>query len=170
LYLIGMMGTGKTAVGKRVAKRLGRPFLDLDAEIEREEGTPIREIFAGKGEPYFRRRERDLVARAAALQGAVVATGGGAVADPENLKVLKETGTVICLTARPEVIFERTQRANVRPLLQGEDPLVKIQELLEARAEAYARADATIDTTDKSVDEVVEEVINIASRSGLRAP
>lgn len=164
-----MMGTGKTAVGKRVAQRLGRPFVDLDVEIEREEGMPICEIFTRKGEPYFRQIERAWVARAAAMQGAVVATGGGAVVDPENLRMLKDTGTVICLTARPEVLLERTRRANTRPLLQEADPLKTIRDLLDARADAYARADATIDTSEKRIDEVVEEVLDIATRRASRA-
>ncbi|MFA5148211.1 MAG: shikimate kinase [Candidatus Omnitrophota bacterium] len=158
IILVGFMGTGKTAVGKALAKRLGLRFVDMDDIIEEREGMKISEIFKKKGERYFRHSE-GMVARDIALQaGLVVAAGGGAVIDGENVKNLKSNGVMFCLFATPERIFQRTKGHTHRPLLNVSDPEEKINELMAKRAEYYARADYRIDTSDLSVNEVADKI------------
>lgn len=158
------MGTGKSEVGRHVAKQLGRKFIDTDDLIEREEGMPIAQIFSQKGEPYFRELEKQMVVRVCAEGNVVIATGGGTMVNEENANRLKASGTVICLTATPEIILKRVRKDATRPLLQGGEPLTKIQTLLAARAEAYARADVTIDTSRLSVNEVVQAVLTVTEK------
>ena len=160
IILTGFMGTGKTAVGKRLAKRLGWGFVDLDALIEAAAGMPIARIFAERGETVFRRLERRCITRVIRGRRQVLATGGGAFVDRENRARLRVSGPVICLTARPRVILARVgKRLETRPLLAGiAHPLARIQTLLDQRAPAYAQADLTVDTSDLSVDEVVHRL------------
>ena len=161
IVLVGFMGTGKSEIGRRLASRLGRIFIDTDTVIEQQMGTSITQIFAEKGENYFRQYERQVVNQICQRSGQVIATGGGVIVDPLNAQQLKENGFVVCLSAAPEVIYERIRHNSDRPLLQGEDPLTKIRSLLETRAQAYARADATIDTSKRSIDEVTDMVIAV---------
>lgn len=159
VVLTGFMGTGKTSVGVRLAARLARPFVDTDDLVEKGEGRSVAAIFAAEGEAYFRAAERRAVARAVAVPGAVVATGGGAIADPENLQRLRAAAPIVCLTARPEVILARIgAQTGVRPLLEGADPVGRIAALLAARAAAYARADLAVDTSDSAVDDTVDQI------------
>lgn len=159
------MGTGKSTIGKVIAQRLGRPFLDTDLLIEKEAGMTIPHIFAEQGEERFRFLERTVIGRVCDQQWeAVIATGGGAMVNEENAQKLKDSGTVICLTATPEVILARVQGNDDRPLLKGDDPLGKIQTLLNARAEAYAKADVTIDTSLLSVEGVIEAISSRVQR------
>ena len=160
IILTGFMGTGKTAVGKRLAKRLGWRFVDVDELIEAHAKMPVARIFAERGEPVFRRLERRCVSRVARGDEQVIATGGGAFTDPQNRARLRMTGPVICLTARPQAILSRVGRKlGVRPLLAGAaNPLSRIKTLLQQRAGAYAQADLAIDTTNLSLDEVVERL------------
>ena len=159
IILTGFMGTGKTTVGKRLAKRLGWRFVDVDELIEAHAKMPVARIFAERGEPVFRRLERRYVNRAARSDQQVIATGGGAFVDAENRARLQAGGVTVCLTARPRVILERIgKRVALRPLLRGGDPLKKIQTLLARRARAYAAADLTVDTSSQSVEEVVEQL------------
>lgn len=148
VYLTGFMGTGKTAVGRALARRLRRPFLDLDAAIEKSAGRPVAEIFARRGEAAFRRLERAALARAAKRGGAVVALGGGALLDPRNRAVAAETGTVIRLTcSRRELVRRlRPERAS-RPLLAGGALDAKVAALIAARRKAYGAARFTVSTT-----------------------
>lgn len=155
------MGTGKTAVGKALARRLKMKFVDIDDLIEEHEGMKISEIFASKGEPYFRKVEKGIAREISAQSGLVIAAGGGAVIDEENVKNLKSSGVMVCLAARPDKIFERTKGHAHRPLLNVSDPMKKIAELLTKRAEYYARADHRIDTTDLSIDEVVRKITEL---------
>ena len=154
------MGTGKSAVGEILSKQLKRPFVDMDERIEKGANCSIPEIFAEKGESVFRQMESKAVREIVKEQGVVVAAGGGVMLDEQNVRLLKESGTLICLSARPEVILERTL-ANLpsRPLLQGDSPLGRVEELLELRAPFYAKADLTLDTSDRSIEEVVEEIL-----------
>lgn len=152
------MGTGKSTVGKKVADRLGCPFIDTDDLIEEKTGMSITNIFAEQGEPYFRALERQVIDHVCRDTGKVIATGGGAMTIEENARRLRESGTVICLTAEPEIILSRVQNNMDRPLLQSEDPLGKIVALLTARAEAYAKADIIIDTSRFGIDETVAAV------------
>jgi len=165
IVLIGFMGTGKSAVGRRLAERLERPFIELDRIIEEREGCSIAEIFERRGEAHFRRIERAAVHVAAQLPDVVIATGGGAVLDDENVKALKATGILVCLTAAPEVIRERLGDVRTRPLLSGAaDPLAEIKRLLAARAPRYALADHIVDVSHLLVDDVVESVVHLVTR------
>lgn len=159
IFLTGFMGTGKSEVGKRLAERLGWRFVDTDALIEREERLTIPEIFAQKGEPYFRMVEGRVVEEVCGEEGVVVATGGGAIVDEGNRQRMQESGVVVCLTASPEIILTRVGGGGNRPLLQGGEPLERICSLLSQRAAAYAKADITVETSGLSVDEVVKEVL-----------
>ena len=159
VILVGFMGTGKSVVGALLAERLGRPFVDLDKRIEREAGRPVARIFEAEGEAGFRKREREAVKQAAALQGHVIATGGGVMVDEENVGILKESGWLICLWASPEVILHRTAATlQTRPLLSGADPKERIEGMLKLRAPFYAKADVAVETSDRPVKEVVEEI------------
>ena len=160
IILTGFMGTGKTAVGKRLAKRLGWRFVDIDQLIEASAKMSVARIFAERGEVVFRRLERRCIARVVHGRHQVIATGGGAFVDAQSRTTLRATGPVICLTAQPRAILARVGRTlSARPLLQGRtDPLSRIRTLLNQRSAAYAQADVTIDTSALSIDEVVERV------------
>jgi shikimate kinase len=168
IVLTGFMGTGKSEVGKQLTAFLGCKFIDTDIEIEKAEGMSIAQLFADRGEPYFREREKQMVARACLEDGVVIATGGGAMVSETNAARLKASGTVICLTATPEVILKRIQKDETRPLLRSEDRLARIRALLSARATAYAQADAMIDTSHLSVNEVVQAVLAILGKDRER--
>lgn len=159
IVLVGFMGTGKSVVGKRLAKELKIKFISTDDIIEEREGRPISEIFAASGEPYFRKVEKGVVREVSEMDNVVIATGGGVVLDEENIVNLKKKGILICLTASPELIYERTKKYKTRPLLDVDDPVFKIKELLKVRAPYYAKADYQIDTSNKTVEEVVAKII-----------
>jgi shikimate kinase len=163
VILTGFMATGKSAVGRALAARLGCRFVDSDHEIVVRAGKPIARIFAEDGEAAFRRLERDAIASLAQAPGAaVIATGGGALMDDANYAALSAAGTIVCLVARPEVIARRVSGSNVvRPkLAEGNLPLKhKIVELMEARKGAYARAAITVDTSDQTIEAVAERVL-----------
>lgn len=161
IVLIGFMGTGKTAVGKRLAQRLNRQYVDIDQLIEQQEKKKISDIFDEDGEPYFRKVEKGVTQRVSELENVVIAAGGGVVLDDQNISNLKRKGVLICLSARPEIILERTKKYNHRPLLNVADPTQEIAALLNKRAPDYAKADHQIDTSHLSIEEVVERVIAI---------
>lgn len=159
VYLIGPMGSGKTAVGKRLAALLGKEFVDSDAEIERRCGVDIRYIFEKEGEARFRDRERAVIAALTALDGVVVATGGGAVLDPTNRKRLSESGTVVYLEATIDAQLKRTQPSRNRPLLMNGDPRATLERLMSVRRPLYeAIADIRVDTTGRQVAAVAADV------------
>lgn len=167
IVLIGFMGTGKTAVGKLLANRLGRPFFDSDKKIEYEYNMNIREIFEVYGEIYFRQKERMIISRLSRYNNAVIATGGGVVLSPENMNNLKRNGVIITLTASVETILERTSRRNTRPLLDDFNQREKIvNELLKERAELYHKADYSIDTSNKSLQQVSNEIMFFLRQGG----
>jgi shikimate kinase len=167
VVLTGMMGTGKTSVGERLAKALGATFVDTDAMVERAEGRSVAAIFASHGEAAFRAAEKRAIGEALAVPRAVVATGGGAIVDAENRKALQAAAPIVCLTARPDVILARAAAAGAtRPLLQDADPAARLAALLAERAVAYAQADLTIDTSARGVDDVVDEVLAFLRRRG----
>ncbi len=162
LVLIGAMGTGKTAVGEAVARALGWPFVDTDQRVEATTGRRVAELFHRDGEAVFRRLEAAAVQEAAALDGQVIATGGGAVLAQDNLRRLKDGGFMIWLRASPAGILARldAQERAHRPLLEGAEPLRRLTQLLEEREAAYrAAADAVVDTDGRSQEEVVREVL-----------
>lgn len=164
IYLVGFMGTGKSAVGKELANRLGLEFIDLDILIEKRENLKINEIFNKKGEPYFRKKEKELLEDKSQNKNLVVSCGGGVVLDKQNIENMKKTGTMICLVSRTEIILERTNGYNHRPLLNTPDAKTRIEELLKLRAPYYAQADYTIDTSDLTIEEVLENILNIIER------
>ena len=160
IWLVGMMGAGKSAVGRSLALRLQRPFADLDREIEREAGRQVAEIFDREGEQGFRERERKAVADWAA-RGAVVALGGGAIAQPGAAARLAESGTVVYLKAMPETLLQRLGDARTRPLLRGLDAdarLATLRRLLDERRVAYESASVVVETDGMILAEVVAAV------------
>lgn len=159
VVLTGFMGTGKSAAGKIIAKKLGLRFVDVDAEIEREQGITINEIFERHGESFFRDIESAEISRLADAGPAVIATGGGAVLREENIERLRKSGIIICLTAVPEVIFSRVGQSSNRPLLKTNDPMTKIKDMLKTRQPYYNKADIIIETSSKTPLETAEEVI-----------
>lgn len=161
--LIGLPGVGKSTVGRRAARIVRREFLDFDEEIERREKMAVREIFAEKGEPYFRKLELDLTSEVAAHDGMIVAPGGGWICQPAAAELLGGAGRTIYLRVTPEAVFRRLRRISERPLLAGGDPLGKLRELYAARRELYERADYVIDAETLSKEEVTTEVARIAA-------
>jgi shikimate kinase/3-dehydroquinate synthase len=166
IILIGFMGTGKSEVGKRLARELGWSFEDTDLQIQDREGRTIPEIFKQSGEATFRRLEKGIVAELARKEGSVIATGGGAVMDPVNLRNLRRNGILISLSASPEAILGRTTGSD-RPLLLHDDRLHKIRELLESRRPYYCLSDYRINTTHRDPRQVVKMIKNILSSAAL---
>jgi shikimate kinase len=158
------MGTGKTTVGRELAKKKKWQFLDLDDLIELKEKRTIPSIFARHGEPYFRKVEKKILKEVSKEKKFVVACGGGVVLDKDNIKIMKETGLMVCLSASPEVILERTSTYRHRPLLNVGNPKKQIELLLKLRATYYAQADKTIDTSKISVKEIVEKILKLAAK------
>lgn len=161
IVLLGFMGTGKTAIGKRVAEQLEMEYLDIDDLIEKEAGMSISEIFSRFGEEYFRNLESKIAGKVSEYENKVIAAGGGIVLRKENLDNLRQGGVLICLNARPEVILERTKKEHHRPLLEVGYPLETIKELLTYRAPFYDRADHSLDTSDLTIEQAVEAVIKL---------
>ena len=166
VYLVGFMGTGKTAVGKALARRLKLEFVDLDEAIERGQGDKIKvvDIFATKGEDYFRNLESQALREVAEKEACVSACGGGIVIRDDNIKEMQSSGTVICLEANPEVIWQRVKNHTHRPLLNVTDPKAEIKELLDKRAPFYAKIKHHIDTSNLSVEEAVDRIIAIRAQ------
>jgi shikimate kinase len=160
IFLVGLMGAGKTTVGRMLARRLDRSFYDSDQEIERRTGVKIPVIFEIEGEPGFRVRETQALSELAARDNIVLATGGGAVLAPENRVLLKERGLVVYLHAQPHDVWQRTRHDKNRPLLQDVDPLIRLQELYGQRDSLYREvADVVIDTGRPSVGALVGQLL-----------
>ncbi|MBI4982574.1 MAG: shikimate kinase [Candidatus Omnitrophica bacterium] len=165
IYLVGFMGTGKSAVGKELAKLKKWQFLDLDELIELKEKRMIADIFAKNGEAYFRKIEKNTLKEVSQQKRFVVACGGGVVIDPENIQVMKQTGMLICLKAAPEAILKRTSGCTHRPLLNVKDPKKQIELLLKLRAPYYAAAHKIIDTSKISVKQVVSKILRLIPKT-----
>jgi shikimate kinase len=159
LVLVGFMGTGKSAVGRQLARRLRRDFLDTDHWIRIEAGMPIPEIFSRFGETAFRDLETEAARYVARSSGLVVSTGGGMLGRDKNIELLRSNGVLICLQARPEVLLERTKPWEGRPMLKtAPNPQAAIERLLAERAPRYALADWTLDTSDMEIGQVVSRI------------
>ncbi len=158
IILIGFMGVGKTSVGTQLAKDLGFTFVDIDKLIETDQNLSVTSLFSKFGEPYFRDVEAAIIQQVMMGEGQVVSSGGGAVIRDTNREAFKKGGFVVCLTASPEVIYDRIKLETHRPLLQTADPKAKIKELLDSRAKFYAQADVCIDTSDTSVVDVIKAI------------
>ena len=157
--LIGFMGSGKTEVGKRLAKRLGYTFMDTDLLIEEKTGKSISDIFSKDGELFFRDIETLILTELSGINEHVISTGGGIVTKKENILLLKKTGFIIWLKASPETILKRVGSETHRPLLKVDNPLEKIKKLMSQREQSYSEADVTIDTDGLAVDDIVNNII-----------
>jgi shikimate kinase len=156
IILVGMMGAGKTTIGRQLAHALGRQFLDLDHDMEARCGVRIALIFDIEGEAGFRKRETALLDECSRLQGMVLATGGGAVLAPENREILKSRGVVVYLRAGVDELYRRVARDRNRPMLKASDPRQRIAELIAQREPLYESvADITLDTGNMPVSQVV---------------
>lgn len=161
IVLIGMMGAGKSSVGRCLQQRTGLARLDTDEMLAAEFQLPVAEIFATRGEEKFRDAETNLLRKLAPDRPAIIVTGGGIVLRSENVDLLKQLGAVVWLTADEKTLFERASRRNDRPLLQKENPRAIYSELLRQREPLYgAAADVRVDTSQKSHDEVAEAILN----------
>lgn len=161
VYIVGFMGTGKTAVGKILADKLSKEFVEMDQLIERQENKKIKDIFAENGQDHFRKLENKLLKKISSQSDLVVSCGGGVVCNQDNLDILQNTGYVFSLSASPNSIFERIKGSNHRPLLNVADPLERIKELLEARKPFYKKAGIKIDTDNLSVQDVAEYILKL---------
>jgi shikimate kinase len=170
IVLIGMMGAGKSSVGRRLQRRTGLDRLDTDEIVARQFGISIPEIFETHGEQKFRDAETEALGKLAPDRPTIIVTGGGIVLRPENVDRLKRLGTIVWLNAHETTLFERASRRNVRPLLQNENPRTAFSELLHKRARLYeSAADLQIDTSAMTHDEVAETILNkLEELSALR--
>lgn len=160
IYLVGLMGAGKTTVGRLLARSLQLPFYDSDKAIEERTGVDIATIFEFEGEMGFRNREQKMIAQLTELKGIVLATGGGAILREENRKLLQERGFIVYLHCDAERLFERTRRDSQRPLLEVEDPKKRIETLLAERQPLYLEcADLVVDTGELQSKDVVTSVL-----------
>jgi 3-dehydroquinate synthase len=167
IFLVGLMGSGKTTIGRALAKRLNLRFVDADHEIESRTGASITLIFEIEGEASFRQREADVIRDLTQQQGIVLATGGGAILDPESRRSLRERGTVVYLRASVGSLVQRTSHDRQRPLLQTADPRARIEELMRQRAPLYEEvAHITVETGRPNVQSVVQNILAQLELSG----
>jgi shikimate kinase len=160
IFLVGLMGAGKTTVARQLARRLGKTFYDTDHEIERRTGVRVQVIFEIEGEPGFRAREAQMLDSLTALEHVVLGTGGGVVLKPENRALLASRGFVIYLRAQPRDLYQRTRHDKSRPLLATDDPLAKLEELQRVRDPLYREvADLIVDTGRQSVGALVDQLL-----------
>jgi shikimate kinase len=160
IVMVGMMGAGKTAVGRALALRLAVPFLDSDHEIETAANMTIPEIFARDGEPFFRRKERQVIARLLDEQRGILSTGGGAFLAPENRELITRKGASIWLRADLDVLWNRVKHRDTRPLLKTPDPYATLRTLYEDRVPLYGEADLTVHSDGQSsIEQMVDKVL-----------
>ena len=160
VFLVGPMGSGKTTIGRQIARALKKKFIDSDHEIEKRTGVDIPFIFDKEGEDGFRKREHDMIEELAAHKDIVLATGGGSVIWPANRQLLKQNGVVIYLHAELKELLKRTARDRNRPLLQTDDPKSKLAKLIQEREDFYREvADFVIDTGGRTAKSVVKEIL-----------
>lgn len=160
IVMVGMMGAGKTAVGRALATRLAVPFLDSDHEIESAANMSIPEIFARDGEPFFRLKERQVIARLLEKERGVLSTGGGAFLAEENRKIISRNGVSVWLQADLDVLWNRVRHRDTRPLLRTPDPKATLRSLYDARVPHYAKADLTVKSDGQaSIEEMVDRVL-----------
>lgn len=160
VVLIGLMGAGKTAIGRRLATRLGLNFVDADNEIEKAAGKSISDIFADHGEPYFRQGEHRVIARLLKSGPQVLATGGGAYMNTDTREAITKRGVSVWLNADLDVLLERVARRDHRPLLKTDDPETVMRRLMEERYPVYANADVTVMSRDAPHEVMVSEIIS----------
>jgi len=161
IYLVGFMGTGKTSVGRLLAKQTGWNFVDLDELIELKEQRRIVDIFAKEGEPYFRKIEKKILKEVSTQKKFVVACGGGVVLDKDNIKLMKKTGILVTLSATSQVILKRVSASLRRPLLNVKDQRKRIELLLKMRQPYYMQANKVIDTSSLTIKQVAVKIYKI---------
>jgi shikimate kinase len=167
IVVVGMMGAGKSSIGRRVALRLGIPFIDADAEIEKAAGMSVSDIFAIRGEAEFRAGEARVIARLLESGPQVLATGGGAFVNPETRAAVAAKGISIWLKADFDVLLKRIRRRHDRPLLKTDDPGATLRKLMQERDPIYALADLTVQSRDVLHDKIVDEIVSaLAGRLG----
>jgi 3-dehydroquinate synthase len=167
IFLVGLMGSGKTTMGRALAKRLNLRFVDADHELESRTGASITLIFEIEGEASFRQREADVISDLTQQQGIVLATGGGAILNQESRRSLRERGTVVYLRASVGSLVQRTSHDRQRPLLQTADPRARIEELMRQRAPLYEEvAHITVETGRPNVKSVVQNILVQLEQSG----
>lgn len=165
VVLIGFMGSGKSSVGRELARRFGAPFVDVDERIESAAGSSIRDLFAREGEPAFREREKAALREALSVKGCVIATGGGAFSDEENRALLRSYAPVVYLEAAVGTLLDRLAGDLGRPLLRGGDREAVVRELLSRRIPGYRTADLTVRTDGRTVEEVAGQVADWIDRA-----
>ena len=158
IFLVGMMGTGKSTIGKQLAEQRKVKFIDSDSEIEKDTGASVSQIFAKEGETYFRDLERAFISNLNANEPAVVACGGGLCIPSGMMELLKSKGSVFCLLASVETLLNRTKTDQYRPLLQVAQPLLVLEKLIQEREPRYLEADHVIHTDDQTAVEVVKQI------------
>ena len=159
IILIGFMGTGKSAVGRCLAKALNMQYIDTDEMIEKREGRTINDIFAGPGESFFREAEAEMLDILEGVKDHVIATGGGIILRSSNVEKLKKLGKIVLLWTRPEIISERLKDKSDRPLLNVPDPSAKIREILDQRKPLYEKAaDMVVDTSTLSAEDACNKI------------
>ncbi len=160
IFLIGFMGVGKSTVAGYMQRHYGMPLIEMDETLEKRENRTIPEIFAEKGEPYFRQAETDLLKEIQTSSNVIVSCGGGVAMRQENVDIMKQNGKVVLLTASPESILKRVKNNDNRPLLKNRKTVEGIQELMEARRPFYeAAADITVETDTQSLYKICEEIM-----------
>lgn len=169
IVMVGMPGCGKSALGKRLAPRLGLLFLDVDEEIEKAAGKSVKEIFADHGEASFRDGERKVIARLLASGPQVLATGGGALMTEETRANIRRSGVSIWVKADAALLVRRVSKRNSRPLFEGRDPEAVVKELMAVRHPLYAGADIIVESRDVPHETIVEEIIEALATSPLLA-
>lgn len=170
IFLVGLMGAGKSTVGRLLARRLGKTFIDTDHEIEKRNGVTIPVIFEIEGEAGFRKREQEVLLDLAQEPDVVLSTGGGIVLRPENRDVLRNQGFVVYLSARPELLAERTRHDKSRPLLNVANPLARLRELHTVRDPLYREvAHAVVETGRGAPQQVVQAIVSSLAKAGKLA-
>jgi shikimate kinase len=164
IVLVGMMGAGKSSIGRRLAQRLNIPFVDADGEIEIAAGMSIEDIFATRGEPEFRAGEARVIARLLEGGTQVIATGGGAFMNADTRAAINAKGISVWLKADLDVLMRRIKRRNDRPLLKIDDPEAKLRELIDLRYPTYALADLTVQSRDVVHEKIVDEMVGVLAR------
>jgi shikimate kinase len=159
IYIIGFMGAGKSTVGKILAQKLNYDFVDLDSDIEREQGTRISEIFEKQGEKYFRDAETEILRKISEHSNQIISTGGGIVIKDENWEIMKNSGTTVYLKASIETLFGRVKHKTTRPLLNVENPFEKARELFSSRESLYEKSDIVLDREGLEPEYVAEAII-----------
>lgn len=159
IILTGFMGTGKTAVGQSLARMIGYNFIDSDREIESRQGRSVQKIFEEEGESYFRKLEKDTIARLSQNPNTILSVGGGAILDSDTFDLLDLAGKMVHLTATVDEITNRLGHGNERPLLAGGDRKKKIRKLMQERESIYSKVGLQIDTTGLAIDEVVKKIL-----------